>query len=305
MTPEETCPHRRPVRPHACRGRPAARRGEAEALIARGSAMPRTRSIPSPRPCWCRSMRQQAAARIQELEDQAKAAAAAAAAPQSSGSFLGNLLGGGRSTSVPTAGARPAGAARPAPQWACRRAINSRPPATASPQGYGQPQPLRPWGQNYGQQGYGQQPMPQRGGMFGGGGGGGGFLSGAADHGGGVSPVARAVRRHQGPDVRGHLAHRQQAASALEAPAAAVGDWHERRRKPLAARRPGRRPMPACWTNGKQRLGCRLRSQLPTPPASMTAATGGATAATTPAGPESDVSSHRAVTLPLQGRAFP
>ncbi|OYX81966.1 MAG: hypothetical protein B7Y75_06860, partial [Azorhizobium sp. 35-67-5] len=86
---------------------------------------------------------QQAAARIQELEEQAKAAAAAPA-PQSAGSFLGNLLGGGRSTSVPPAGARPAGAPMGLPRGYNQQAA-----------GYGQ-QPSGPWGgQNNAQQGYG------------------------------------------------------------------------------------------------------------------------------------------------------
>lgn len=162
---------------------------------------------------------QQAAARIQDLEEQARAAQAA---PQSSGSFLGNLLGGGRSTSVPPAGARPAGAPMGLPQGYNQQA---QPPQG----GYGQQPAGGPWGQAYGQQGpgpqgYGQQPMPQRGGMFGGGGGGGGFLSGALTTAAGVAGGALLFEGIKGLMSSGTGPIAQQAASALEAPAAAVGD---------------------------------------------------------------------------------
>lgn len=191
------------------------RDAEAEALIARRlSDAPHAVYTLSQTVLVQEHALQQAAARIEELEAQAKAAAAAPA--PSAGSFLGNLLGGGRSTSVPTAGARPAGAPMGLPQGYNQQAS-----------GYGQQppqQPNNPWGQqNPGPQGYGQQPMPQRGGMFGGGGGG-GFLSGALTTAAGVAGGALLFEGIKGLMAGGTGAIAQQAATALEAPAAAVGD---------------------------------------------------------------------------------
>lgn len=102
---------------------------------------------------------QQAYARVQELEAQARAAVEPA--PQSSGGFLGGLFGGSRS-SVPSAGAR-VPSAQPYGQQQQPMGV---PPAYGQQPGYAQQgQPAGPWG---------QQAAPQRGGF-----GGGGFLQGA------------------------------------------------------------------------------------------------------------------------------
>ncbi|MFG1360739.1 DUF2076 domain-containing protein [Xanthobacter pseudotagetidis] len=100
---------------------------------------------------------QQAYARVQELEAQARAAEERA--PQSSGGFLGGLFGGTR-PSVPSAGGRAASA----PSYG--QQPMGVPPGYGQQPGYAQQgQPPGPWG---------QQAAPQRGGF-----GGGGFLQGA------------------------------------------------------------------------------------------------------------------------------
>lgn len=113
---------------------------------------------------------QAASARIEELEAQARQPV-----PQQEerGSFLGGLLGG-RSTSVPSAGQRPAGYDAPGQQQGFPQGQQGFPQAQ---QGFGQQGP--------GQPGYGQQPPAGR---FGGGmGGGGGFLSSALSTAAGVA----------------------------------------------------------------------------------------------------------------------
>ena len=105
---------------------------------------------------------QQAYARVQELEAQARAAQEQAdyqRAPQSSGGFLGGLFGGSRS-SVPSAGGRVA-PGQPYGQ-----------PPMGVPPGYAQQSGVPQGGQAAGP--WGQQAAPQRGGF-----GGGGFLQGA------------------------------------------------------------------------------------------------------------------------------
>ncbi|MEP9350190.1 DUF2076 domain-containing protein [Xanthobacter sp. KR7-225] len=104
---------------------------------------------------------QQAYARVQELEAQARAAQEQAdyqRVPQSSGGFLGGLFGGSRS-SVPSAGGRAA------PGQPYGQPPMGVPPGYAQQSGLPPAAPAGPWG---------QQAAPQRGGF-----GGGGFLQGA------------------------------------------------------------------------------------------------------------------------------
>lgn len=170
----------------------------------------------------------QASARIQELEQEARAAAAPP--QQESTSFLGGLFGGGR-TSVPSTGARPAGAPGSAPMGLPPQ-VNT---AGQAPGAWGQ--------QNYAQQGYGQQGgYPQQGGPqqggpwggqqrgFGGGGGGfggGGFLQGALATAAGVAGGALLFDGIKGLMSGGTGPVAEQAAALetpKETPAADTGD---------------------------------------------------------------------------------
>lgn len=167
------------------------RDGEAEALIAR-----RVQEAPYAPYVLAQTVLvqdhalQQAHARIQELEEQARRQAQPDA-PAAAGSFLGGLFGGGRGTSVPSTGNR----AMPLPQQAPPASGYTSPgyqqggsyTAPGYPQGApnpGYPQPGYPQGGynqgGYGQPGYPQQPPAQ--GPWGqqrSGFGGGGFLQGA------------------------------------------------------------------------------------------------------------------------------
>lgn len=138
---------------------------------------------------------QQAAARIEMLEDEAaRREAEAVRAP--SGGFLGGLLGGGGRGSVPSAGARaaPMGAPR---GW--NRPGQQDGPSYAQQQGG----PAGPWG---GQ----QQPMPQRGG---------GFLQGALATAAGVAGGALLFEGIKNMMGSGDSPVAQQAAAELGKPA--------------------------------------------------------------------------------------
>ncbi|TCT06735.1 DUF2076 domain-containing protein [Aquabacter spiritensis] len=182
------------------------RDADAEALIARRVAeMPFAPYALSQTVLVQEHALKQAAARIEELEDQARQQAA----PQpQSGGFLGGLFGGGRGTSVPTSGSRGTGMALPAQS--------------------GQ--------QGYGQQGYGQQPnypqgapgaSPWGGQQRSGGFGGGGFLQGAMATAAGVAGgmlLADGIRNlmsgGEGPVAQAAAAE----LPAVETPVADTGD---------------------------------------------------------------------------------
>lgn len=139
------------------------RDAEAEALIARYvSQMPYAPYALAQTVLVQEHALKQASARIEELEAQARQPQPA----QSSGGFLGGLLGG-RGTSVPTAGGRASSVT-----GGMGGGMGGAMPLPAQSQPYGQPgmaaQPSGPWG--------GQPVQPSR---FGGGFGGGGFLQGA------------------------------------------------------------------------------------------------------------------------------
>lgn len=144
------------------------RDAEAEALIARNvSQMPYAPYALAQTVLVQEHALQQASARIEELEAQVRQSQPA----QSSGGFLGGLLGG-RGTSVPSAGGRvssmsggmggTAGGAMPLPSQGQPYGQPYGQPANMAPPASG------PWG--------GQPAQPSR---FGGGFGGGGFLQGA------------------------------------------------------------------------------------------------------------------------------
>lgn len=155
------------------------RDAEAEALIAR-----RVQDVPYAPYVLAQTVLvqdhalQQAMARIQELEEQAKRAAEPAPQPTS---FLGGLFGGGgaRGTSVPSAGNR----AMPLPQQGSGYTSPGygAPAGGYTSPGYGQQPPNAP----YPQQPAGPWGGQPRGGF--GGGGGGGFLQGALTTAAGVA----------------------------------------------------------------------------------------------------------------------
>ncbi|GGF80800.1 ABC transporter substrate-binding protein [Azorhizobium oxalatiphilum] len=164
------------------------RDAEAEALIARRTAdAPHAAYTLSQTVLVQEHALQQAAARIQELEAQARNAQQAQ--PQSSGSFLGGLFGGGsapRGTSVPTSGAR-----SEAPMGLPQGYNSAQQGGFGQQPGYPQQPAGGPWGQQ-------PQQFQQRPGMFGGGGGGGGFLQGALATAAGVAGGALLFQGIQG-----------------------------------------------------------------------------------------------------------
>ncbi|MGU3494512.1 DUF2076 domain-containing protein [Xanthobacteraceae bacterium A53D] len=156
---------------------------------------------------------QQAAARIEELEAQARDAQQAQ--PRSSGSFLGGGFGAGAPArgSVPSTGMR---AAAPNAPMGLPQGYNSAQQGGFGQQpGYAQ-QPGGPWG--------GQPQQFQRPGMFGGGGGGGGFLKGALATAAGVAGGALLFQGIQGLMSNGAGPLADQASAALSDPAGALGD---------------------------------------------------------------------------------
>ncbi|WP_127088427.1 DUF2076 domain-containing protein [Aquabacter cavernae] len=220
------------------------RDGEAEALIAR-----RVQDAPYAPYALAQTVLvqdhalQQAYARIQELEEQARTQAQPAA-PAGAGSFLGSLLGG-RGTSVPSTGNR----AMPLPQ-------QSLPPqgsgytAPGFQQGGGYTAPGYPQGQyaqgGMPQGGYPQQAAPgpwggQRGGF-----GGGGFLQGALATAAGVAGGALLVDgiRNVMSSGTGPIAEQ---AAALD-PAAAAGDLGQQAQNALGGDALGGNP----WGAGGQ-----------------------------------------------------
>lgn len=137
---------------------------------------------------------QQAAARIEELEDEAMRRQAEPP-PAPAGGFLGGLFGGGGRGSVPSAGARAAPMGTPQ-GW--------NRPGQGGPAYAQQGGPGGPWG---GQ----QQPMPQRGG--------GGFLQGALATAAGVAGGALLFEGIKNMMGSGDSPVAQQAAAELGKPA--------------------------------------------------------------------------------------
>lgn len=137
---------------------------------------------------------QQAAARVEALEDEAMRREAEAARAPSGGGFLGGLLGGGRG-SVPSAGSRAAPMGTPQ-GW--------NRPGQSGPSYAQQGGPAGPWG---GQ----QQPMQQRGG--------GGFLQGALATAAGVAGGALLFEGIKNMMGSGDSPVAQQAAAELGKPA--------------------------------------------------------------------------------------
>lgn len=155
---------------------------------------------------------QQAYARVQELEYQlqdAEARAADAQSRQGGGGFLGGLFGGSR-PSVPSAGARAAGAPMGVPQGYAQPGYGQQGYAQpGAPQQGGYPQQGGPWG---------QQPMQQRGGF-----GGGGFLQGALATAAGVAGGALLYDGIKNMMAGGDGAIAHQAAADIGKPAGDAG----------------------------------------------------------------------------------